>query len=73
MTLNEYLKRENIAISRFAAKCGLNQPTFWRIVKGKNRPSAASAIAIERATGGAVSLRELLSPAEELKSTDETA
>jgi transcriptional regulator with XRE-family HTH domain len=62
MKLNDYLKQSNLTVSKFATESQLNQPTVWRIVNGKFKPSARIAAAIEKATGGDVTLRELLFP-----------
>lgn len=62
MNLNEYLQTNDLTVSKFAIFSRLNQPTLWRIVNGKFKPSAKTASIIEQATGGAVTLRELLFP-----------
>lgn len=41
---------------------GTSAPYVTQIVKGHRTPSANVALAIEEATGGAVTLRELLFP-----------
>ena len=64
MNLNEYLKSNALTVSKFATINRLNQPTIWRIINGKFKPSAKTALNIEYATGGAVTLRELLFPKE---------
>jgi DNA-binding transcriptional regulator YdaS (Cro superfamily) len=61
--LAEYLGKNNLSDSAFARLANLKQPTVWRIKNNKIKQlSPASALAIEQATGGAVTLRELLFP-----------
>ncbi len=53
--LNRYLSENSISQSQFAAMVGTTQATVSRIASGKMRPGLDLAIAISRATDGAVS------------------
>ena len=61
--LAKYLDQNKLSDSDFARIANLKQPTVWRIKNDKVKQlSPDSALAIEQATGGAVTLRELLFP-----------
>jgi len=62
MNISTYLKHKNMSANQLAIKSGVPQPTVSRILNGKSRPSPETAQKIEQATGGAVTLRELLFP-----------
>lgn len=47
--------------AKLATAAGLSQPAIFKMSKGKTRPSASSAIAIEKATNGEIK-REQLRP-----------
>lgn len=47
--------------SALARACGLSQASINRLLKGTRRPSAETAVAIERATAGTIT-REQLRP-----------
>jgi transcriptional regulator with XRE-family HTH domain len=61
-TLQQYLEIKKLTVTQFAEQAKLPIPTVWRYVNGKFKPSADNALTIEQATGGAVTLRELLFP-----------
>jgi len=65
MKLSEYLSENKIKLSRFAEDAGLKQPYASLIKNGHKRPSPDVALRIEQATGGSVTLRELLFPDQE--------
>lgn len=72
--LAKYLEKNKISDSAFARLSKLKQPTVWRIKNNKvKRVSPDSALAIEQATGGAVTLRELLFPGQRGKSKGQGA
>jgi hypothetical protein len=61
MNIKTFLNETNQSINTFASKNGLAATTLWRACK--NRPvRPCNASQIEKATGGAVTLRELLFP-----------
>jgi len=69
MNLQTYLQKNELNISQFVEKANLllenkklNQPTVWRIIKGKVTPRPETAALIEQATGCQVSKIELLFP-----------
>jgi DNA-binding transcriptional regulator YdaS (Cro superfamily) len=62
MRLKDYLKKKKIGVTAFASKAGLKQPHLSLIANGKRRPSPDIALKIEQATGGIVTIRELLYP-----------
>lgn len=62
MQLNEYLKQKQLSPSQFAKQFGLKQPTVWRVINKKFRPRPDTASLISTATGGAVTVMELLFP-----------
>jgi len=51
-----------MTVSEFSRVAKLPVSTIWRYVNGKFKPSADNALRIEQATGGAVTIRELLYP-----------
>lgn len=63
--LETYLTNKKMNDSEFSRVSGIKQPTIWRIKNGHCKPSPGIALRIEEATGGAVTLRELLFPAEQ--------
>jgi transcriptional regulator with XRE-family HTH domain len=61
--LAKYLESNNMTDSAFARYAKLKQPTVWRIKNNKvKRLSANSALRIQEATGGEVTVMELLFP-----------
>jgi len=60
--LAKYLNQNKLTPSQFAKEHGLKQPTVWRIINNKFKPSSDTALRISEATGGAVSVMELLFP-----------
>jgi hypothetical protein len=61
MDMQTYLKQTGHSINSWAAKNSIPATTVWRAVKRKVlRPS--NALLIERATDGAVTIKELLYP-----------
>ena len=52
-----------------ARACGLSSTAIHKLLHGQNQPSASTALAIERATGGRVTRLELLYPTESNKET----
>ena len=59
MTLHEYLEANNLTQVEFAARVGRTQGAVSQWLLGKTLISAESAIAIERATSGAVPASQL--------------
>lgn len=68
MTLNEYIEKNKIPLSVIADGKVLKTSYLSQIKNKKKIPSATIAAAIEQATGGAVTLRELLFPDQKGKS-----
>lgn len=62
MHIKEYLKAEKKTARAFAEECGLSHAYIVQIGNGTRRPAADAALRIERATGGAVTVLELLYP-----------
>jgi len=62
MLIKEYLEDKKIGVSEFARLAGLKQSYVSLLLHQKRKPSAPLALRIEQATGGAVTLRELLFP-----------
>jgi len=69
MNLHTYLEKNGLNISQFVEQANLtlkdeklNQPTIWRIIKGKVTPRPKTASLIEQVTGGVVNRIELLYP-----------
>lgn len=60
MDLKKYLNKYCIKQSAFAKKVGLTYVTIYNIKNGKTRPSQESALKIEKATGGLVTVNELV-------------
>jgi len=60
MNLKDYLKKINQKPVPWAKSKGLSEATIWRIYNGKTRPTAKTAKAIEKATGGKVSASGLV-------------
>ncbi|WP_425040557.1 hypothetical protein [Primorskyibacter sp. S187A] len=60
MTLNEYLKQNQLSLKGFADQCGLSAPTILRARDGINMPSRRTLQAIVRATGGVVTINDLI-------------
>lgn len=65
MNMEPYLKEIGQSINAFADQHSIPATTVWRAVKKKTlRPR--NALRIEQATGGAVTLRELLFPEKQI-------
>lgn len=63
MKLSQWIKQQGAgAKAKLARATGLQFNTILYLVQGKHVPSPSTAIAISRATGGAVSILELLGP-----------
>ncbi len=62
MELKAYLLKENLGVSAFAKKADMKQPYLSLIINNKRVPSPPLALRISEATGGAVSVMELLFP-----------
>lgn len=58
--LHKYMTNKSLTCNEFAKISGISQPTVWRIKKGETTPSALTALRIEQATNGEVTLRDLL-------------
>ena len=62
MDLKSYLKLNNLSTTKFANAAGCAQSMVSMVCSGNRRPSPDLALAISRATGGQVSVLELLYP-----------
>lgn len=60
MTLKDYLNHHNLSLKAFGDRCGLSAPTVLRIRDGRNIPSRRTINAIVQATGGTVTVQELI-------------
>lgn len=60
MTLKEYLTHNSLSLKGFADQCGLSAPTILRARDGINMPSRRTLEAIVQATGGAVTINDLI-------------
>lgn len=60
MTLNEYLNYHELSLKSFADRCGLSAPTIMRLRDGKHIPSRRSLKAIIKASGGDISVEDLM-------------
>ena len=60
MKLSDYLERESLTASRFAAHLGVEPSTITRLINGERGCSLDLAIRIEHATDGEVAPRELI-------------
>ena len=60
MTLKEYLDQNKLSLKVFGDRCGLSAPTVLRARDGINIPSRRTLQAIVTATGGQVSIQELI-------------
>ena len=63
MDLKTYINENQIGVSSFAKIADLKQPYVSLIANKKRKPSAGVALKIQEATGGAVTVMELLFPA----------
>lgn len=62
MELKTYRVQNNIKMSELAKRLNKTPQHLYEIERGSAFPSRALALRIEQATGGAVTLRELLFP-----------
>lgn len=60
MKLREYLDQNKLSLKVFGDRCGLSAPTVLRARDGINIPSRRTLQAIVTATGGAVSIQDLI-------------
>ncbi|WP_299649980.1 helix-turn-helix transcriptional regulator [uncultured Tateyamaria sp.] len=61
MTLKDYLDQNKLSLKVFGDRCGLSAPTVLRARDGINIPSRRTLQAIVTATGGKVSIQDLIS------------
>ena len=54
--LHEYMQRHHLSQREFAERIGTTQPVINRFARGKVIPGRRLALAIERETGGAVTV-----------------
>jgi hypothetical protein len=62
MKLQKYIKKQKTTVNKFSRENNLKQPTVWRIINNKCCPRAETARVISIATGGLVTINELLFP-----------
>ena len=60
MTLDDYLKRNDLSLEEFAKRCGLSAPTILRARKGTVVPSRKTMEAIHFASNGEVGPMDLV-------------
>jgi hypothetical protein len=65
MTLAEYLDRENLKPSAFAARLGFPASTITRLLRGERRPHLRTAHAIMLATNGAVTFGDFFAASDQ--------
>jgi len=73
MRLITFLEKENIPLSAFATKANLKTSYLSQIKNLKKRPSPEVALLISNATGGAVTVMELLFPSQSVSQGEEKA
>lgn len=59
--LRRYLKRHKISDADFGKLIGMGRQSVWRLAEGKNTPNVFTAMKIMDATGGKLTLKDLLS------------
>ena len=59
MTLKTYLKESGLSLTEFGDLLGVSEHAVRKWVYGQRTPDPENALAIERATGGAVSASEV--------------
>jgi DNA-binding transcriptional regulator YdaS (Cro superfamily) len=59
MKLADYLKLRNIKANVWSAEVGLPKATIYAFLAGKRKLMLSTALAISKATGGAVTLEDL--------------
>jgi DNA-binding transcriptional regulator YdaS (Cro superfamily) len=64
MELRKYLESKKINMTEFGGLIGCNQSYISLLCQKKRRPSPGLALEIEKATGGKVTVMELLYPDE---------
>ncbi len=62
MTLDQYLTKRGETAEAFARRIGAATSTVTRIRRGEMAPGLETLLAIQKATGGKVSARELVKP-----------
>jgi transcriptional regulator with XRE-family HTH domain len=70
MTLKDYLDQNRLSLKAFGDRCGLSAPTVLRVRDGVNMPSRRTLNAIVHATGGDVTITDLVAVAMGNKPTD---
>lgn len=60
MTLKDYLHQNKLSLKAFGDRCGISAPTVLRVRDGRNIPSRRTIQAIVDATGGTVTVQELI-------------
>ena len=71
MTLKEYLDQNKLSLKVFGDRCGLSAPTVLRARDGINIHSRRTLQAIVTATGGQVSIQELIAVEAAESNTDQ--
>jgi DNA-binding transcriptional regulator YdaS (Cro superfamily) len=62
MKLTDWQKKKKVSNKELAEKVKIHVSLLTHMKNGRRRPSPDLALRIEKATGGAVSIRELLYP-----------
>lgn len=62
--LDEYLQRKRIAKGKFAERAGIPAYKLSRLLTGKRKADIATALRIEKATGGEITVRDWVSKAD---------
>jgi len=67
MQLSEWLNKNQVTNMEFSKRIGVHFSFITHILKGRRSVSPATALKIEQATNGKVTIRELLYPDQELE------
>lgn len=59
MDINQYLQKADVTQSEFAQSIGVAQSFLWQVLSGRRPVPVERCADIERATGGAVTRRDL--------------
>lgn len=58
MTLRDWMEKHGVTQARLSELTGIQQPLISKYLRGSQRPQLDNALAIERATEGAVPVEE---------------
>lgn len=61
MNLHTYLNQNSLSLAKFAKRCGVSPTTILRVRDGEVIPSRRTLTSIVDASGGAITVQELIS------------